>query len=343
MARFTHCLMLSGAAFLLATTAPGTFQQRALASPAVEHELVTSTPQPEDASSVPATTAPARPLKLATWNMEWLMAEDGRLTATAPPDRPHRTAADFEKLAAYAQHLDADLVGLQEVDATATAERIFPARTYQIFMTDDALLQHPALAVRKPLRAHKNPDLVELDVAPTTAAHQLRRGLDVTVETGTTPLRILVLHLKTGCWDNPVTEKQHNCPILLQQFGVLQNWISARAAAHEAFVIMGDFNRRMTVYDPFFLLLNHTAPLSLTTAGWASPCENGSSFIDHILLGGAAQSWLQPHSLRVMTYRPDTQPATLSDHCAVSVRLGPQAPSPSSARAPTTPTPDTQP
>ncbi|MFT8308171.1 endonuclease/exonuclease/phosphatase family protein [Acetobacter malorum] len=343
MARFIHSLTLSGTAFFLATTGPGTFTQCAFASPAVEHELVTSTPQPEDASSVPATAAPARPLKLATWNMEWLMAEDGPLAITAPPDHPHRTAADFEKLAAYAQHLDADIIGLQEVDANATAERIFPARTYQIFMTDDALLQHPALAIRKPLRAHKNPDLVELDVAPATAAHQLRRGLDVTVETGTTPLRILVLHLKTGCWDNPVAERQHNCPTLLQQFGVLQNWISARAAAHEAFVIMGDFNRRMTVYDPFFLLLRHAAPLSLTTAGWASPCENGSYFIDHILLGGAAQSWLQPHSLRVMTYRADAQPSTLSDHCAVSVRLNPQTFAPSQAPTPTALVPDTQP
>ena len=335
--------MRSGAVFLLAMTVPGMFTQRALASPAVEHELVTPIPQPEDASSPPAAASTARTLKLATWNMEWLMAEDGPLAITAPPDRPHRSAADFEKLAAYAQHLDADIIGLQEVDATPTAERLFPARTYQIFMTDDTVLQHPALAVRKPLRAHKNADLVELDVAPPTAAHQLRRGLDVTVETGTTPLRILVLHLKTGCWDNPVAERQHNCPILLQQFGVLQNWISARAAAHEAFVIMGDFNRRMTVYDPFFLLLNHAAPLSLTTAGWASPCENGSYFIDHILLGGAAQSWLQPHSLRVMTYRPDTQPATLSDHCAVSVRLNPQTPAPFPAPTPTALAPDTQP
>ncbi|KFL88106.1 hypothetical protein AmDm5_2108 [Acetobacter malorum] len=342
MARFTRRLTLSAAVFLLATTVPGTFTKHALASPAVEHELVTPTSQPEDASSPPA-AFPARPLKLATWNMEWLMAEDGPLAATAPPDRPHRTAADFEKLAAYAHHLDADLVGLQEVDAAATAERIFPARTYQIFMTDDAVLQHPALAVRKPLRAHKNADLVELDVAPPTAAHQLRRGLDVTVETGTTPLRILVLHLKTGCWDNPVAERQHNCPTLLQQFSVLQKWISARAAAHEAFVIMGDFNRRMTVYDPFFLLLNHAAPLSLTTAGWASPCENGSYFIDHILLGGAAQSWLQPHSLRVMTYRPDTQPATLSDHCAVSVRLNPETTRTFPAPSPTALPPDTQP
>ncbi|WP_244463373.1 endonuclease/exonuclease/phosphatase family protein [Acetobacter orleanensis] len=269
------------------------------------------------------TAAPPHTLKLATWNMDWLMAENGPLTATAPPDRPRRTAADFEKLASYAQHLDADIIGLQEVDSPATAEQIFPASAYQIFITKDALLQHPALAVRRTLKVHQNPDVTALDVAPPTAEHQLRRGLDVTVEIGAIPLRILVLHLKTGCWDNPVSERQHSCPTLLQQFGVLEDWISARAAAHEAFVIMGDFNRRLTVYDPFFLILTHTAPLTLTSSGWASPCEDGSYFIDHILLGGAAQGWLQPHSLRVMTYKAASQPATLSDHCAVSVRLTP--------------------
>lgn len=343
MTRFAKSLTLPGAFFLLGSALHGMLASPTLAAPASEHEFLSPTTQQETSPSLTADPAPAHSLKLATWNMEWLMAEDGPLAANAPPDRPHRTAADFEKLAAYARHLDADIVGLQEVDTTATAERLFPARTYQIFMTNDALLQHPALAVRKPLHAHRNSDLVDLDVAPATATHQLRRGLDVTVETDTIPLRILVLHLKTGCWDNPVSEKHHDCPTLLQQFGVLQNWISARAAAHEAFVIMGDFNRRMTVYDPFFLILRQAAPLRLTTAGWASPCENGSYFIDHILLGGAAQNWLQPHSLRVMTYRPESQPATLSDHCAVSVRLTPKAFIPSASSATTAFQPGTQP
>nr|WP_243444546.1 hypothetical protein [Acetobacter persici] len=73
----------------------------------------------------------------------------------------------------------------------------------------------------------------------------------------------------------------------------------------------------------FFLLLNKASPLSLTTAGWASPCDNGTYFIDHILLGGAARNWLQPQSLRVMTYKAENGTPTLSDHCAVSVRLTP--------------------
>lgn len=322
-------LALSGALLLAGISLPGFTQfQAASACPAPRLSAASPAPSRPQATALPASASSRPPLKLATWNLEWLMDENGALAATAPPDRPHRTPADFEKLAAYAQHLNADLVGLQEVDSVSTAERLFPARTYQIFITRDALLQHPALALRKPLRAHQNPDVTDLDITPATAPHHLRSGLDITVETGTTPLRVLVVHLKTGCQDNPVSEQHHACPILLRQFAVLQNWISARAAAHEAFVIMGDFNRRLTEYDPFYLLLSHQAPLRLTTAGWSSPCAGGTYFIDHILLGGAALRWDEPNSLHVMTYRADTQPATLSDHCAVSVRLAPTAETP---------------
>ena len=49
----------------------------------------------------------------------------------------------------------------------------------------------------------------------------------------------------------------------------------------------------------------------------------GGSFIDHILAGGAARSWMVPDSLRVMVYREtaDAAKEQLSDHCPVSVRF----------------------
>ena len=49
----------------------------------------------------------------------------------------------------------------------------------------------------------------------------------------------------------------------------------------------------------------------------------GETFIDHILLGGAARDWLVADSLRVLTYRETggEWKQRLSDHCPVSVRL----------------------
>jgi exonuclease III len=63
--------------------------------------------------------------------------------------------------------------------------------------------------------------------------------------------------------------------------------------------------------------------LTRATEGRASPCWGGEAFIDHIMLGGAAREWLQPDTLRVLTYRETGAEwqQRLSDHCPVSVRL----------------------
>lgn len=265
-------------------------------------------------------TAQAFPLKIATWNMDWLLDASTPLAATAPPDIPHRTAADITTLAAYARRLSADIVGFQEVATPVIAAHIFPPDRYMLYMTHDPVLQRTGVAVRHGLQVVNHPDLTALNVTGDNAPHPLRSGLDLTVVGGAKTLRLLVVHLKTGCWDNPPTERSHACPLLLQQFLVLQNWISERQKNGEAFIILGDFNRRMTQHDPFFQLLGKAGTIKLATAGFASPCAGGSYFIDHVLLGGAALGWLQPNSLRTMLYAPDEH-AVVSDHCPVSVRM----------------------
>ncbi|OUJ04076.1 hypothetical protein HK14_13295 [Acetobacter cibinongensis] len=265
-------------------------------------------------------TAQAFPLKIATWNMDWLLDANAPLAATAPSDIPHRTPADLTALAAYARHLNADIVGFQEVATPEIAAHIFPPDRYTLYITHDPVLQRTGVALRRGLQVVTHPDLIALNVTGQNAPHPLRSGLDLTVVHGATTLRLLVVHLKTGCWDNPLTEKAHACPLLLQQFLVLQNWISERQKTGEAFVILGDFNRRMTQHDPFFQLLGKAGTLKLATAGFASPCAGGSYFIDHVLVGGAALGWLQPNSLRTLLYTPDEQ-AVVSDHCPVSAHL----------------------
>lgn len=52
-----------------------------------------------------------------------------------------------------------------------------------------------------------NEELSALDVTGPEASHHLRTGLDVTVSDGTEHLRILVIHLKTGCWDRSVKRR----------------------------------------------------------------------------------------------------------------------------------------
>ena len=262
-----------------------------------------------------------QPLRITTWNMSWLTPRAASDPAL-PEDIYHRSPEDVQRLGGYALRVDADIVGFQEVDGPQIAARVFPATRYHIYMTNDPVVQRVGLAVRNSLSVERHPDLTDLNVYSTSAPHPLRSGLDVTVSDGKASLRILVLHLKTGCWDNPPDERKHACPTLRRQFEILSDWILERQDEGEAFAIMGDFNRRMTPGDPLFHDLSQSSPLLLTTAGKASPCWGGEYFIDHILLGGQARNWLVPDSLRVMTFRGAGEtPQNTSDHCPVSVEL----------------------
>jgi endonuclease/exonuclease/phosphatase family metal-dependent hydrolase len=110
---------------------------------------------------------------------------------------------------------------------------------------------------------------------------------------------------------------------LRAQLSPLLDWISARRTEGTAFAILGDFNRHMDGRDQLWSALRQAAPLTRATEGRASPCWGGEAFIDHIMLGGAAREWLQPDTLRVLTYRETGAEwkQRLSDHCPVSVRL----------------------
>jgi endonuclease/exonuclease/phosphatase family metal-dependent hydrolase len=262
----------------------------------------------------------AADLKLATWNLEWLTDRgpgEIRLPADAHPKKPE----DFDLLRRYAIELDADVIAIQEVDGPAVAARVFPPEGYSIHMTRDRVVQRVGLAVRRGIHYSVNPDVTALDVDP---GHQLRSGADITLDLGTNSLRLLAIHLKTGCFDERLARTSHRtCAELGEQIPPLQDWIAARTAEGVPFAILGDFNRHMDGRDQFWAALRKTAPLTRATEGHSSPCWGGEAFIDHILLGGAARAWLQPDTLRVLIYREtgDIWKERLSDHCPVSVRL----------------------
>nr|WP_263635458.1 endonuclease/exonuclease/phosphatase family protein [Gluconobacter oxydans] len=252
--------------------------------------------------------------------MDWLTLRPSGDPAL-PDDVPGGEHRDFQKLAAYARHLDPDVVAFEEVDGPTVASRVFSSKTYQIILTPDPVVQRVGVAVRRDLHVTVNEELSALNVAGPEAAHQLRGGLDVTISDGAANLRLLVVHLKTGCWDQPLNQRQHSCPTLYQQVRIMQDWMLERQDEGEAYAVLGDFNRRLTLHDPLMQQIEAETPVTLTTAGKANPCWGGEYFIDHILLGNAARDWLVPDSLRVMTYKNDMVPAGLSDHCPVSVRL----------------------
>lgn len=266
------------------------------------------------------TTARAAELKFATWNLDWLTQRPAGDRALPSDVHPRRTA-DFVRLRQYALQLDADVIALQEVDGRAAAQRVFPPDRYSLHLTHDDRVQRVGFAVRRGLPYTVNPDVTAIELGPRLG---LRSGADITLHLAGGPLRILAVHLKTGCSGRRLSRRSRgSCAELREQIPPLQAWIAARRREGVPFLVMGDFNRWMNAHDQLWRALNRTAPLARATEGRSSPCWGGEAFIDHIIAGGVARAWLQPDTLRVLVYR-ETEAAwkgRLSDHCPVSVRL----------------------
>jgi len=266
--------------------------------------------------------AQAAPLKISTWNLNWLTARS-HAEAHLPTDVHVRKAEDFAKLASYATKLAADIVAFQEVDGPAAAALVFDPARYTLITTRQSVVQRVGLAIRHDIAVVRQEDYTPLDVEPE-AAFPLRHGLDATlILPGGHLLRVLVIHLKTGCQTEGLDHlTRPQCVLLSRQIPPLAAWIAGRQAEHAAFLVMGDFNRVLDQPEPFGTALSAAAPLLRVTQGWANPCWEGAAFIDHIFAGGAARAWVQPGSLRVQVFRDsEALKSKLSDHCPVSVTI----------------------
>ena len=267
--------------------------------------------------------AVAAELKLASWNIAWLTDR----AALLPRDRAPRDRGDVARLADYARRLDADVVALQEVDGPEAAARVLDPRAYAFYFPEEDDLQRSGFAIRRSLRVTRNPDLAALDLHPE-ARHSLRRGTDLTVEAGGARLRLLSLHLKSGCSSGRLERAEPECEQLARQGEILAEWVAARRREGVAFALLGDFNRAFErPEEPILARLLAAAPLVRVTEGVSNPCwsgpRGGRAFIDHILLGGPARDWMVPGSLRVLVYGEQGRDwrQRLSDHCPLSIRL----------------------
>lgn len=282
-------------------------------------------------SEVPAAEVSAPPvlprwrpstLTIASWNLDWL----NHRTQRGPV---RRGPGDYERLQRYAQRLHADVIAVQEVDGEEALQQVFPPGEYAYHLSTQRGVQLVGFAYRKSLTVERHPDLVALDVGG------VRDGVDLTVHANGQALRLLAVHLKSGCFAAPLSSPKAACVKLRAQLPVLERWIDDRARAGEPFLVLGDFNRRLNAQDPFYAELDDGDPpnadLSLLSDGHASQCWGGKypELIDHMLLSRDAAPWLKPSSFRQLVYDAADAPfrSKLSDHCPIEVVLTPTRPS----------------
>jgi endonuclease/exonuclease/phosphatase family metal-dependent hydrolase len=236
-----------------------------------------------------------------------------------------RQDVDYDRLRKYAKQLDADIVAVQEVDGEEALRRVFDDAEYDYHVASQNGGQLTGFAYRATLSVTKNPDVESLDVG------SVRTGTDLTVNVNGQPVRLLSVHLKSGCFEDPLTTNTVACTKLHAQLPKLEEWIDARAAASEPFLVLGGFNRCLKTGEAFYTEIDDGDPanadLTLVTDGRTSACSGGEfpQFIDHVVFSKNAASWMVPASFEQLTYDPaDTAfKSKLTDHCPISVQLQP--------------------
>jgi hypothetical protein len=293
----------------------------------------------------------AERLTLATWNLEWMMRPQafdalaancygserrpGGGERSIPCDLAPKgrwNEEDLARLRAFAATLPADVVALQETDGADAARAIFPQ--HEFCFTKRRQVQNVGFAIRRGIRFRCNRDLQALGLPEDT----VRWGADVTLEPGTPrEARLLAVHLKASCNRDPLTADRDDCRLLQRQVPVLEDWIDERAAAGDAFGILGDFNRRFDrergpARDARNAIVamwpeiddGEPAGADLVNPGdghGAVGCGNGHGErmpIDYLILGKRLAGRLVPGSYRVWGY---PEGGRWPDHCVISIDL----------------------
>lgn len=272
-------------------------------------------------------------IRIAAWNLEHLNAENGAGCVT-------RDQGDYDAIAGQIEKIDPDVVAFQEVENKAAAHRVFPETDWWVEVSNrpepaqeprecrdisGKYLHHLAtgFAIRKRdgMVYERHADLKSLGGDPSSFQ---RWGTDITVTRGGRSLRLLSVHLKSGCWSSREDESESSwtiasCGTLRDQIPELRSWADLREQEGIAFAILGDFNRRLTVEgDSVWAELSpESSPLKLLTDNLEYDCApRYHHFIDHIVLDADAAEWLVPNSPREWL-RDTLHP----DHCAISADL----------------------
>ena len=269
-------------------------------------------------------------LRVVAWNVEHLAAP------IATGCRP-RSEDELVALQAYARSLDADIVALQEVASLEAVALLFPEEDWQLFLSERpdsdpyecrgsgnlSTQQKLAFAVSNDIDVLENDDFAALGLDNPG----LRHGMELTVSTPMGDIELLNVHMKSGCFVDDFSRADSDaCQTFARQAPVLDGWIEEKEASAQPYMILGDFNHRLSApYNQMTRLMGDNSDgspssLVITTADMIGCHPWYPAPIDHIVMGNmqdpALRTSVMAHDFEDMD--PD---AMLSDHCAVSLTV----------------------
>lgn len=288
----------------------------------------------------PGGSPPPRPewIRIASWNLNLLHWRTGGALWRGAVARSER---DYETLARYARDLDADIVAFQEVNGPRAAARVFPARDYVLHFSGRFDSRYDDIYNGFAVRRGRFDRVVRRDEPAlgigAGSRYELRWGVDLTVRSEGRSLRLLNVHLKSGCFVKSLhNPRSRHCRKLARQIEPLESWIDARWREGVPFVVLGDFNRAMDRHGPrdhLWRALDDRDPPGLELhripSGRAQACWRGTSRyrrnpIDFFVFGPRAWRRVDTASFRQLVWTTadaDSRRGLPSDHCPITIDL----------------------
>ncbi|UZE23903.1 endonuclease/exonuclease/phosphatase family protein [Pseudomonas sp. B21-056] len=301
----------------------------------------------------------AETLTFATWNLEWQrsaplsqrqfdecskikVADRERLEETHPYRWECKSPAQIADMKAVAAKLNADVIAVQEAESPEALQQIWPKDQYDFYVNmQSPWIQRTGFVVRRSsgLEVGMLGDIRPLGDAFKSHA---RHGAELPVTIKGMTLKLLSVHLKSGCFDRALnsgyaTERDKangviTCDVLRKQAPALESWLDNAIQSGASAMIIGDFNRRFDV-----AVEHETAPevslyaelsdgepaaarLFRPTKGFEAlpECRGGGSkwLIDHALMSNELRKHYVAGSLLEIPV-----PMKGSDHCPVAFKM----------------------
>lgn len=226
-------------------------------------------------------------------------------------------------------------IGIQEVEDGTWAHKVF-GDDYDYYFTERNWAQRVGFAVRKTAGLKvRAVEYEQLNVG------RVRKGLDITLSRNGNSVRLLGVHLKSGCFAKPLDSNSTSglpkklkkaCRKLAMQVQPLESWVDARAAENLPFIILGDFNRRFEVEEDYsensglWAALDDDGAEDLTRANddLHPKCWNGKyrDFIDHIVLDKRALQRYKAGTFNELVFKEAYSKRVsraITDHCPISI------------------------
>ncbi len=261
-------------------------------------------------------------IRIATFNIEWL--GDGI------DDNKKRSDSDYERIAEVIRKIDADVVGVQEIEnqqALLKVMNYLPGYSYVIGNT--GWIQNAAVIFKSDVEVKYIMDYSPLLVKE----NKTRSGLWVEVKKGNFDFYMMVVHFKsTSSFDNTPELRAESFQLRQQQAKVLRKWADSivSSGTEQDIIVVGDFNDNPNRTNMRNLeQLVHDGEFFFITKDLTS-CKNPRwDLIDHVAVNTSAKSRYISGSEFVYNFFQsywEYQSEMISDHCPVMVSFEIESP-----------------